>query len=76
MALAYSDLSTTFTDSVTKAQTNLETQLKNYDPQSSTSADLINLQFAIQKWSMTADMSSNTLKTIGEGMRNSIANIK
>ncbi len=76
MTLSYNDLSTTFTDVVSTAQTNLETELNNYDPESTSTADLITLQFAMQKWSMTADMSSNTLKTVGEGMRNSVANIK
>ncbi len=76
MGLTYSELSGTFTDVVGIAQEALETELNGYDPENASSADLVNLQFAMQKWTMTLDLSSNTLKTVGEGMRNTVANIK
>ncbi len=76
MALNYADLSNTFSTVVSTAQSSLEAELADYNPETATSADLIDLQFSMQKWNMAADMASNTLKAVGEGMRNSVANIK
>jgi type III secretion apparatus needle protein len=49
------------------AQTNLETQLKNLDP--SKPADMIQMQLAMQKWSMTTQLQSTLTQSIGDTLK-------
>ena len=43
---------------------------------SSNTSDVLRLQQLMQKWSIATQVQSNTLKTIGEGIKSTVQNIR
>jgi len=43
---------------------------------SSNTTDVLKLQQLMQKWSIATQVQSNTLKTIGEGIKSTVQNIR
>ncbi len=43
---------------------------------SSNSTDLMELQRFMQKWTIATQVQSNTLKTLGEGIKSTVQNIR
>ncbi len=71
------DLNSVYTQLGSSVQ-NLETDLSNFaqtmNPNSQT--DMIKLQQMMQKWTIATEMQSNTLKTISEGIKSTVGNIR
>ena len=53
-----------------------QSELANFDAGSATSADLIQLQVGMQKWTIATQLQTNTLKTVGDGLKNTVSNIR
>ena len=43
---------------------------------SSNTADMLKLQQMMQKWTVATQVQSNTMKTIGEGIKSTVQNIR
>ena len=71
------DLNSVYTQLGNSVQ-NLETDLSNFaqtmNPNSQT--DMIKLQQMLQKWTIATEMQSNTLKTISDGIKSTVGNIR
>ena len=57
-----------------KAEKDLQAHMTNMD--SADSADLMKLQQLMGRFTMMTNLQSNTMKTIGEAMKSTIANIR
>ncbi len=49
-------------------------QINNMDP--SNTADVLKLQQLMQRWSIAVQIQTNTVKTISEGLRATVQNIR
>ncbi len=67
-------------DVLGNAVSNVEAELKNeinsFDAANADSAQLISLQLAMSKWSLATQLQSNTIKTVGEGLKTAVGNIR
>ena len=61
---------------VDQVESQFQEELENFDPQTATSADMIQLQVGLQKWNLATQLQTNTLKTVGEGLKNTVQNIR
>ena len=67
MAVTLDSLSQTLGAKFQTAQSTLESQLQNLDP--SKPQDMIQMQLAMQKWSMTAQLQSNLTQQVGDTLK-------
>lgn len=49
---------------------------KDYGEDGPSTQDLMNMQKAMQDWSLATSTQSNVLKALGEGMKSTIGNIR
>lgn len=72
----FDQMNTKFSTAVAGLETDLGQQLADFDPKTATSADMINLQMGLQKWTMATQLQSNALKTIGDGLKSTVSNLR
>lgn len=64
-----------------RSSLNFETKIRDYiagiDPEAGmTSLEMLNLQKMMQDWTLATNLESNTIKTIGDGIKATISNIR
>ena len=59
---------------VDNMESQLTSQMQNLDP--SDSKSMVQMQVAMQKWTLCTQMQSNTLKSVSEGIKNTVSNIR
>ena len=61
-----------------QATTNLEDDISTFTGKmdSGNTEDVMKLQQMMQKWSIAMQVQSNTMKTIGDGIKSTVQNIK
>ncbi|WP_461833090.1 EscF/YscF/HrpA family type III secretion system needle major subunit [Desulfothermus sp.] len=61
-----------------EATTSIEDEIAQHleTMDSSNTTDVLKLQQLMQKWSIATQVQSNTLKTIGEGIKSTVQNIR
>jgi hypothetical protein len=74
MPLNMDAIYTKLTESVTKLEDEISSFSETMDP--ANTVDVMKLQQYMQKWSINTQVESNTLKTIGEGIRSMTQNLK
>jgi type III secretion apparatus needle protein len=55
-------------------ESDIKTKLGSFDP--SDPAAMIEMQLAMQKWTIATQVQSNTIKTIGEGIKSTVQNMR
>ncbi|CAM2009301.1 EscF/YscF/HrpA family type III secretion system needle major subunit [Acanthopleuribacter pedis] len=63
-------------EAVTTVENDLQQQIDGFDAANADSADLISLQLAMSKWSLATQLQSNTIKTVSEGLKTAVGNIR
>ncbi|MBF0103128.1 MAG: hypothetical protein HQK77_19690 [Desulfobacterales bacterium] len=65
-------------DTFGAATSNLEGEITTFSEtmNPNNSADLMKLQNLMQKWTMASQTQSNVLKSVGEGMKSTVGNIR
>lgn len=63
-------------DAVNTVENDLQAQISGFDAATADSADLISLQLAMSKWSLATQLQSNTIKTVSEGLKTAVGNIR
>jgi type III secretion apparatus needle protein len=63
-------------EATSKIESSIKKDMENFDPQTASQADMIKLQMGLQKWTMAVQLQSNVMKTISEGMKSTIQNIR
>ena len=55
-------------------ESDIKTKLGSFAP--SDPAAMIEMQLAMQKWTIATQVQSNTIKTIGEGIKSTVQNMR
>ncbi len=74
--LTFDNVNASIAERVAALEATLSSQMESYDASTATSADLINLQVGLQKWTLATNLQSNALKTLGEGLKSTVSNIR
>lgn len=53
---------------------NLEKEISDIDPSDTTA--VMKMQYLMQKWTITTNVESNTIKTIGDSIKSMVQNIR
>lgn len=75
-AINLSSLNASISEAVNQVETQMEEDLEAFDPSTASSADMIDLQMGLQKWTLATQLQTNTLKTVGDGLKNTVSNIR
>ena len=61
-----------------EATQNMESEIRSHTKtmDSANTTDVMKLQQMMQKWTIATQVQSNTMKTIGEGIKSTVANIR
>lgn len=63
-------------NAVSSVEAELKSEINSFDAANADSAQLISLQLAMSKWSLATQLQSNTIKTVGEGLKTAVGNIR
>lgn len=74
--LNFTDMNTRLQEAVNGVEERFEADLEAFDPATASSADMISLQVGMQKWSLATQLQTNTLKTVGDGLKSTVSNIR
>lgn len=74
--ISFAQLNARLGEVVDQIETSFQDELESFDPQTASSADLIQLQAGMQKWTIATNLQTNTLKTVGEGLKSTVQNIR
>ncbi|CAM2005069.1 EscF/YscF/HrpA family type III secretion system needle major subunit [Acanthopleuribacter pedis] len=61
---------------VAALEASLAAEMDNYDAATADQQSLIRLQMGLQKWTMATNLQSNALKTLGDGLKSTVSNIR
>ena len=75
-AINFTNLNERLAEAVSIVENQIESDLADFDPATASSADMISLQLGLQKWSIATQMQTNTLKTVSDGFKNTVQNIR
>lgn len=70
------ELNSQLSNAVGNVENDLQAQISGFDAANASSADMIALQYSMQKWSMATNLQSNVMKTMGEGLKSIVSNIR
>ena len=72
----FNDLNARLQEAVNAVEDNLKNDLNDFDPSTASSADMIALQMGMQKWTIATQLQTNSLKNFGDGIKNTVQNIR
>ena len=72
----FTNLNERLQEAVNAVETQLQNDLNDFDPSTATSADMISLQMDMQKWTVATQLQTNSLKNFGDGIKNTVQNIR
>lgn len=70
------DLNTRLQEAVNGVEERFQADIEAFDPATASSADMISLQVGMQKWTLATQLQTNSLKTVGDGLKNTVSNIR
>ena len=74
--ISVTDVDTQINTHLDDAETTLMTDLGALDPETATAADYLAIQIQMQKWSTLMQLQSNVIKTMGDGFKNTVSNVR
>lgn len=74
MAVNLNTANDQMTSMVTSREDQLTSQLSNANPDDMRS--MLELQHSMQKWTLATNMQSNTMKTLADGIKSTIQNLR
>jgi len=54
----------------------LNTNLEDFDPANADAADMLALQMQMQEWTMAIQLQSNAMKSVGDGLKSVVGNLR
>ncbi len=66
----------TFTTTSTQFENDVTNRIQQLQGKDANNIDLINLQFQLSRWQLATNLHSNVLKTLAEGIRSTIQNLR
>lgn len=66
----------TFTTTSTQFENDVTSRIQQLQGKDANNIDLINLQFQLSRWQLATNLHSNVLKTLAEGIRSTIQNLR
>ncbi len=66
----------TFTTTSTQFENDVTARIQQLQGKDANNIDLINLQFQLSRWQLATNLHSNVLKTLAEGIRSTIQNLR
>ena len=76
MPLNFTNVNDNLTSVVHTVEDAMLADLNNFDPETASSADLISMQVGLQKWTLATNLQTNALKTLGDGLKNTVSNVR
>lgn len=61
-------------EATSQIEDDINSELETMDPSNTT--DMLKMQQLMQKWSLAVQVQSNTTKTIGDGLKSTVQNIR
>ncbi|MEM9280417.1 MAG: EscF/YscF/HrpA family type III secretion system needle major subunit [Verrucomicrobiota bacterium] len=74
MALDLTKVYDTMLNNVSQADANVAQAAEDVNPDDQLT--MVNLQQKMQQWTLATQMQSNTIKTVSEGIKSTVANIR
>jgi hypothetical protein len=65
-----------FTSTSTQFENDLSGRIQALQGKDATNAELINMQFELSRWQLATNLHSNVLRTMSEGIRSTIQNLR
>ena len=66
----------TFSSTSTQFENDVTSRIQQLQGKDATNVDLINLQFQLSRWQLATNLHSNVLRTLTEGIRSTIQNLR
>ena len=76
MGVNFDNIGSKMGQAVDNVEQGLTDQINGFDAENASQADMIALQMSMQKWSMATQLQSNVMKTIGEGLKSIVSNMR
>ena len=76
MAFDIGSVSNALSSAISAAGGKIQSEMSSMDPNNISHQDMIKMQMEVSKWQMMTSIQSNVMKTLADGIKSTIANLR